>query len=85
MQKSGKIILIVAVITALSFGFIIGQQVQASSQAPPGSQNDPLVAKSYVEEQLEAKVTELEAEIERLTTKANQLQLIVDELVKKVQ
>jgi uncharacterized protein YoxC len=83
MTKLAKIILIVGIIAGLSFGFIIGRQVQASSLVP-GSQTDPLVAKSYLEEQLEAKVKVLEAEIAKLTDKANRLQVLVDDLNNKV-
>lgn len=83
MTKLAKILLIAGILAGLSFGFIIGRQVQASA-LPPGSQADPLVAKSYLEEQLEAKVKELEAEIARLTERANRLQLLVDDLNKKL-
>ncbi|MBS4025508.1 MAG: hypothetical protein KGZ96_07505 [Clostridia bacterium] len=83
MTKLAKILLIVGIMAGLSFGFIIGHQVQASSIAP-GSQTDPLVAKSYLEEELEAKVKGLEAEIAKLTDKVNRLQVLVDDLNKKV-
>lgn len=71
----------VMLIGALAVGFFMGNQVQANPFAP-GSPDDPLVAKSYLEEQLQLKVSELEGEIARLTDKANELQGLIDELTK---
>lgn len=81
MMKS-KLMMTVIIIGALVIGFALGQ-VQAVPFAP-GSEEDPLVAKSYLDEQLQQHISELEQEIALLTEKAAELQAVVDELSRKM-
>ena len=80
MLGKSKLIIAVVLVAGLMVGFFVGTQVQASSFAP-GSVDDPLVAQSYLEEQLQLRVNELEREISKLRDQANQLQALVNQLV----
>lgn len=83
MTKKSVLFTSTAVIVAVIAGFFIGVQVQAGSVAP-GSADDPLVAKSFLDEQVELRVVELEEELAQLRSRANQLERLVEDLSKKL-
>ena len=74
MSKSGVIVLIVAAVVFLAVGFFVGQTASAVLNTP-GSEDDPLVAQSYVESlvgertaALQTQIDELKQMIEDITT-----------------
>lgn len=54
-------------------GFLLGQKVQADT-GTPGSLADPLASQSYVNQAVNPKVQELQAQIQQLTAKAATLE-----------
>lgn len=73
MTKGRVAILFVAAMVFLTVGFVIGQMVQAAGVIP-GSADDPLVAKSYVEEAVTKQVANLQAKIDQLQSKVTALE-----------
>ncbi|MDD4753030.1 MAG: SH3 domain-containing protein [Desulfitobacteriaceae bacterium] len=79
MTKGRGALLVVAAMVFLTVGFVIGQIVQAAGTIP-GSADDPLVAKSYVEEAVGKQVVGLQTTIDELQAKVDLLQEKVDSL-----
>lgn len=73
MTKGRAAILVVAAMVFLTVGFVIGQMVQAAGVVP-GSADDPLVAKSYVEEAVKKQVSNLQEKIDQLQSKVTALE-----------
>lgn len=65
MKKSGVIVLIVASIVFLAIGFYVGQTASAVLNTP-GSEDDPLVAQSYVESLVGERTAALQTQIDEL-------------------
>jgi hypothetical protein len=63
----------------LGIGFWVGQSVSAETNQP-GSTGDPLVSKSYVDEQVTGKIAALESKIAILTTRTEALEKTIQEL-----
>lgn len=62
-----------AVVTGVGLGFFLESVVFAGG-GEPGSVSDPLVARSYVDEQVQNYIEELEEEITALNTRASKLE-----------
>lgn len=62
----------------LGFGFFVGQRAQAVPGLIPGSEKDPLVSRSYLEEASAARVQDLQRELQELKTKLKELQQRAD-------
>lgn len=82
MTKGRTALLVVAAMVFLTVGFVIGQMVQAAGTIP-GSNGDPLVAQSYVEQVVGETVTGLQTKIDELQAKVEDLQQRVDGLSKE--
>ena len=78
----GRYIILIAVLTLVfSTGIFFGKEVLAGGGTEPGTEGDPLVAKSYVHQEVEtrsdilkARITELEEKVEELQSRIDQLQ-----------
>ena len=66
MNKGGIIMLVIAAIVFCGLGFVIGQLVQAASVPPPGSKEDPLVSKSYVNTLVTERTADLQNQLDEL-------------------
>ena len=75
--------IIIGAIVSLAAGYYIGKTVDASSPVP-GSSNDPVVSKSYVDKELESRVAVLETDIAELTVQAQSLVTTINELQTKL-
>ena len=73
MGKGRAAILITSAVVFLTAGFVLGQMVQAVGTIP-GSADDPLVAKSYVEEAVGKQVASLQTSIAELQAKVTTLE-----------
>ncbi len=71
--RKRRLFLGMALAAAALFGFFLGRVVGADTGAP-GSASDPLVAKSYVDEQVSSYVRDLEGQIAALEKKAAELE-----------
>lgn len=72
MQKKTMLSLVMA--ATLAVGVLVGQAVQADTVTTvPGSQEDPLVTKSYII-QLEAKINNLQTQVNSLQQKVTALE-----------
>ena len=79
-----KKVLGLAIAVTLAVGIFVGQAVQADTNGTvPGSQEDPLVTKSYIY-QLETKVNTLQVQVTSLQTNLSALQQKVAVLETKV-
>lgn len=65
MANARKIILVVAALVFVAFGFLIGQLAQAAISLP-GSEDDPVVTQSYVEQLVSERTSALRAQIDEL-------------------
>ncbi|MHB1419749.1 MAG: SH3 domain-containing protein [Bacillota bacterium] len=78
-----KLAMILVIAGIFAAGFFTGQGVQADNPVP-GSADDPLVSKSYVEETLKQQVSDLNNVIDGLSSRADALQRQVQELQGKL-
>ncbi|MGF7184593.1 hypothetical protein GGQ84_000677 [Desulfitispora alkaliphila] len=76
MKRKQIFIVSLALVAALISGIFVGVQVEAFSNTP-GTESDPLVSKSYLDQQLEERVQELEEELARVQARANELERIL--------
>ncbi len=87
--KPRTLLLFVVAVAGICFflggvaGFFLGPAVQANISRP-GSEGDPLVSRSYVDEKMAAYIAELEAKIKELSNRAQQLEQEVAKLQKQV-
>jgi len=77
MGKGRVAILVMSAVVFLTAGFVIGQMVQAVGTIP-GTADDPLVAKSYVEEAVAEQVEDLQDTIAALEDKVAALEAQLD-------
>lgn len=76
-------VIVIGAILSIVVGFIVGKTVIADSPAP-GSNEDPVVSKSYVDKALAERVGDLEKEVAELTVQAEALQGTINELQGKL-
>lgn len=76
-------IIIVGAILSIAAGFILGKTVIANSPAP-GSNADPVVSKSYVDNAVQERIAELEEAVAELSVQSQALQNTINELQTKV-
>lgn len=76
-------IIIIGAILSIVAGFVIGQFVNAEAPAP-GSSDDPVVSKSYVDKAVEERLKKLEADVAELTVQSQALQNTINELQNKI-
>lgn len=72
MSKNGVILLIIAALVFLVGGFFLGQAATALINTP-GSENDPLVAQSYVEKLVGDRTAAIQTQIEELRAELNEI------------
>jgi TolA-binding protein len=75
--------IIIGAITSIIVGFTLGKIVTADAPAP-GSKEDPVVSKSYVDKALEERMTELENSVAELTVQAQSLQKTINQLQTRI-
>lgn len=78
-----RTLIIVGAILSIVIGYTVGKVADASAPEP-GSSDDPLVAKSYVDKALQDRITDLEKAVAELTVTAQALQSTVNELQAKI-
>jgi len=83
MRKSTWVLGVCLLVAFLGAGFWLGRSVSAQT-SQPGSAEDPLVSKSYVDEQVGKKITDLESRVTALTTKVGALEKTVQDLQSKL-
>lgn len=71
------IITILILVFIFAGGIFLGKEVVAGGQSEPGTEGDPLVAESYLNQELESKTSELKERV-------NELEELVEELKAKV-
>lgn len=76
-------IIIIGAAVSLIAGFAMGKIVNADAPAP-GSSNDPVVSKSYVDKAMQNRLQELEKQVADLTVQSQALQTMINELQAKV-
>ncbi|MDX9873156.1 MAG: SH3 domain-containing protein [Clostridia bacterium] len=76
-------IIVLGAVLSLAIGFMVGKTVNADAP-DPGSSQDPVVSKSYVDAAVEERIGELEAQVAELTVQAQALQTTINELQTKV-
>jgi TolA-binding protein len=76
-------VIVVGAVLSITVGFIVGKTVIANSPVP-GSSEDPVVSKSYVDKALEQRVGALEEEVAQLAIQAEALQGTINQLQNKV-
>lgn len=76
-------IIIGGAILSIVVGFTLGKTLLADSPAP-GSSDDPVVSKSYVDKALQERITDLEKQVAELSVQAQALQTTINELQSKV-
>jgi len=72
MNKSKIALLVVAALVFMAVGFLVGQTVQAVKNWP-GSDSDPVVTQSYVEQIVDGRVATLKTQIEELQAEVAEL------------
>lgn len=83
MRKKRVALMAGLVLTGLAFGFLIGSAVFAGG-GEPGSAADPLVARSYVDEQVAAYISGLEKKAADLSARALELETALAKLQRQV-
>lgn len=78
-----RTIIIGGAIVSIILGFTLGKTVIANSPQP-GSNQDPVVSKSYVDAVLQDRVNELEKTVAELSVQAQALQATINELQDKL-
>lgn len=81
MRLRGFIIL--GAIASILVGFWVGKAVVADSPTP-GSEDDPLVTKSYADKAIQERVTELEQMVAELSVQAKALENTLNEVQGKI-
>ncbi|MHB1128334.1 MAG: SH3 domain-containing protein [Bacillota bacterium] len=83
MNAKVKLTIVLIIAGVFAAGFFAGKGVQADNPVP-GSADDPLVSKSYVEATLKQQIADLNKVIDTLTGRADALQRQVQELQGKM-
>jgi len=76
-------IILIGAVLSITVGFVVGKTVIANSPVP-GSSEDPVVSKSYVDKALEQRVGALEEEVAQLAIQAEALQGTINQLQSKI-
>lgn len=76
-------IVIVGAVLSIAAGFILGKTLLADAPAP-GSNADPVVSKSYVDNAVQQRLAELEKAVAELSVQSQALQNTINELQAKV-
>lgn len=76
-------IVLIGAVLSITVGFFVGKTVIANSPVP-GSNEDPVVAKSYVDKALEQRIGALEEEVAELAIQAEALQGTINQLQNKI-
>ena len=79
MKWKKYLLFAVTAVIGVGLGFFLGSVVFAGG-GEPGGVSDPLVARSYVDEQVQNYIKELEEEITALNTRASKLEKELAEL-----
>lgn len=76
-------IIVVGAVLSIALGFALGKTVIADSPAP-GSEADPVVSKSYVDNAVQERIAALEREVAELSVQSQALQNTINELQAKI-
>lgn len=76
-------IVIVGAVLSIATGFILGKTLLADAPAP-GSNADPVVSKSYVDNAVQQRIADLEKTVAELSVQSQALQNTINELQAKV-